>query len=119
MPFEFTLEQIIPIVVGLVFVAIAVLQRGYKTYLTEKKTNPSITFDAAYMLNFWVATSASTAIVGIVPTLLTTLLGDTSAAITFYSIILNAILGYTTAWTALDQMNTSTENKIIANNTPS
>lgn len=115
MPFEFTAETTIPIIVGLVFVGLAVLQRGYKTFLQEKKTNPDIKFDGTYMLNFWVSTGIAGAIVTIIPPLLTTLLPSNAGPITLYSIIVNAVLGYTTAWTALDQMNTSTENKLIAN----
>ena len=101
----------LPIIVGLIFVAIAVLERGYKTFLDAKKVDPTIKFGSAYLLNLLVTTGASSAIViAVIPALLTGL-GTVPAEITLSAIILQAILGYETAYRILDGLNTSTEKK--------
>ena len=101
----------LPIIVGLIFVAIAVLERGYKTFLDAKKVDPTIKFGGAYLLNLLVTTGASSAIViAVIPALLTGL-GTVPAEITLSAIILQAILGYETAYRILDGLNTSTEKK--------
>jgi hypothetical protein len=111
----------IPLVVGLIGVAFAVLERGYKTYLEAKKSNPTLKFDAAYMLNLLISTGVGTALVAtVIPTLITELTGQTTALpITIGGLILNFILGYTVTYRILDALNNSTDKKMeIAASTP-
>ena len=99
----------IPILFGLIFVGAAVTQRGWKTFLEKKKEDPKLEFNAAYMLNFIAAGTVSTAIISAITALLTLIPEQTVESITLYGMISNAILGYTTAYTILDQLNTGTE----------
>ena len=103
----------IPIAVGLIFVAFAVLERGYKRFLVEKKIveaeGKTIEFDLAYIVNMIVSSGISISIISVLPTLLDQI--GTPTEITVGSLILNAILGYTTAYTVLDKMNQKTDSK--------
>lgn len=109
MVFETTM---IPIVVGLLFVAIAVIERGYKQFLEAKKLDPTITFGTTYLLNLLVSTGTSAVIITVlVPNLISQTL-SANTAVTIASLVLQAVLGYTITWTTLDKLNTSTDNKI-------
>lgn len=101
----------VPIIVGLIFVALAVLERGYKQYLEAKKTDATLKFGGAYMLNLLVSTGVtSVIIITIIPALLSGLT-SVPTELTLSAVILQAILGYTVAWTTLDKLNTGTEKK--------
>lgn len=104
----------IPILVGLAAVGLAMLERGYKRYLEEKKIaeaeGKTLTFDMAYIVNMVVSTGVSSAIISVIPVLVEQIGKPTE--ITFVSLLLNAILGYTTAYTVLDKMNQKTDSKI-------
>lgn len=102
----------VPLLVGLIFVAWAVLERGYKRYLEEKANQPDLKFGGAYLLNFVITTGVSAVVITtIIPGLIAGL-SDVPAEITVTAIILQAILGYTTAYTILSKMNTGTEKKL-------
>ena len=111
-------EAEIPLIVGLVGVGVAILERGYKRYLEEKKLNPDLKFDSTYMLNLLVSTGIGTVIVTtIVPALIAALsktpVDETIVQFAGLSaIILNFILGYTLTYRILDALNTSTEKKL-------
>ena len=60
MVFEINWFAAIPLIVGLFFVAVAVLDRGYKKFLEKKQLEPELKFDATYLLNFWVSASIGT-----------------------------------------------------------
>ena len=119
MPFEAE----IPLIVGLVGVAAAVLERGYKRYLEEKKLDPSIKFNGTYMLNLLISTGVGTIIVtAILPALISALQGNTGEpqiqVISLAAIIVNFILGYATTYRILDALNTSTEKKLALADKP-
>jgi len=106
------ITTVLPILVGLVFVAFAVLERGYKTFLEAKKVDTTLKFSGAYLLNLLVSTGVTSVIImAVVPAVLTGI-GSATQEITFAAIILQAVLGYTTAYTILDKMNKSTETKV-------
>jgi hypothetical protein len=109
----------IPLIVGLLGVAVAVLERGYKRFLEEKKLDPTIKFGGTYMLNLLVSTGVGTAlVVAVIPALITSLQTGQEVSegvvvvVGFASVILNFILGYTTTYRILDALNTSTERKL-------
>ena len=108
------LNVIIPILVGLGAVAFAILERGYKRFLDEKKIaeaeGRTLKFDAAYMINMVVTAGVTSGFVAIIPILVESV--GTPAQITFVSLLLTAATGYTTAYTILDKMNTKTDTKI-------
>ena len=116
-------EAAIPLIVGLVGVGVAILERGYKRYLEEKKLNPNIKFDGTYMLNLLVSTGIGTVIVTtIVPALIAALsktpVDETIVQFAGLSaIILNFVLGYTLTYRILDALNTSTEKKLATKET--
>jgi hypothetical protein len=110
-------EAEIPLIVGLAGVAFAVLERGYKTYLEQKKLDPSIRFSPTYMLNLLISTGAGTVIVSvIVPALMSAISASVSEPITIYTgigaIIVNFGLGYGLTYRILDGLNTSTDRKM-------
>lgn len=109
-------EVEIPLVVGLVGVGYAVLERGYKRYLEQKKIDPSIKFDATYMLNLLVSTGVGTTIVStIVPALLAALqtMGQQVNLYTgIAAILINFGLGYGLTYRILDGLNNSTDKKM-------
>jgi len=108
-------EAEIPLVIGLIGVAFAILERGYKTFLEAKKTDPAIKFDAAYMLNLLISTGVGTALVtAVIPTLVTQISGQTTSEIpvTVGAILLNFILGYSVTYRILDALNNSTDKKL-------
>lgn len=104
----------IPLIIGLVGVAFAVLERGYKRFLEQKKLEPDLQFGGTYMLNLLISTGIGTALVaGVIPTLITEMgTVDEVAELTLASIFLNFILGYTVTYRILDALNTSTDRKI-------
>lgn len=109
---EFTIA--VSVLVGLFAVGIAILERGYKRYLEEKKIaeqeGKTLVFNSLYMINMLVTTGVSAAFVAVLPTLLTTL--SESAALTTVSILTNAATGYLLAYRLLDGLNSSTETKL-------
>jgi hypothetical protein len=109
---DFNLLNAVPLIVGLFFVGVAIFQRAVKTYFEKKKVDTTLKFDHTYLLNLWVSTGASTAIISIVTAIMTLIPEQNVITITLYGIISNALLGYTTAYTILDQLNTGTEIKI-------
>lgn len=103
-------EISIAIIVGIISVLVAIFERGYKRYLEEKKTDPTIKFDGLYMINMAVTTGVTSAFVALLPTLIQSV--SETAELTLASILINAALGYTLAYRILDGLNSSTENKI-------
>jgi cystathionine beta-lyase/cystathionine gamma-synthase len=105
---------IIPILVGLGAVAFAILERGYKRFLDEKKIaeaeGRTLKFDLAYLINMIVTAGVTSGFVAIIPVLVETV-GQPNE-VTFVSLLLTAATGYTTAYTILDKMNTKTDVKI-------
>ena len=107
----------LPIIVGLIAVGAAILERGYKTFLEKRKEDPELKFDGAYLLNILVSTGTSVTIVtGVLPAVITELTGQSTVPVTIGSILLNFVLGYAVTYRILDALNNSTSNKIaIAN----
>lgn len=108
-------EASVPLVIGLVGVAFAILERGYKLYLEAKKADPTLKFGGAYMLNLLISTGVGTALVTtVIPTLVNQLQGQTDMVlpVTVGSLLLNFILGYTVTYRILDALNNSTDKKL-------
>lgn len=102
----------IPLIVGLVGVVLALLDRGYGRFLEEQKLDPTIKFGGVYLLNFFVSGGIGAVLVtAIIPGLVSGL-----ATITIETIVTAAVLqialGYSLTYTALSKMNTSTERKL-------
>ena len=104
----------IPLIIGLVGVAFAVLERGYKRFLEQQKLEPDLKFGGTYMLNLLISTGIGTALVaGVIPTVITEMgTVDQITELTLASIFLNFILGYSVTYRILDALNTSTDRKI-------
>jgi hypothetical protein len=105
-------EAEIPLIIGLVGVAIAVLERSYKAYLEAKKIDPSISFGAPYLINLLISTGVGTALATIIPNLVTQVTEQTGLPLTVGGMLLNIILGYTVTYRILDGLNTSTDRKL-------
>jgi hypothetical protein len=102
------------IAVGLVFLAIAILERGYRTFLEERKIDPTIKFSGAYFLNIVITAGSGSGIMmilSILPSLITQLTEADSVVITLFSLTSQAILGYTAGYTILDKLNTRVETR--------
>jgi hypothetical protein len=102
----------VPIILGLIGVLVAIVDRGYLRYKEEQSQNPDLKFGGAYLLNFLITTGASSAIIiTVIPGLLAGL-ADVNAGTTAATAILQLVLGYTLAYTMLSKLNTGTERKI-------
>ena len=116
-------ESEIPLIIGLIGVGFAILERGYKTYLEQKKLEKDLKFGAPYMLNLLISTGVGTALVtAVIPTLITQIQGQTEAElpVTVGALLLNFILGYTVTYRILDALNNSTDKKMeLAEQQPS
>ena len=111
-------EAAIPLITGLVGVGAAILERGYKRYLEEKKLNPELKFSAVYMLNLLVSTGAGTVIVTtIIPALIAALQNTSenqqlNQYVGLAAIFINLALGYALTYRFLDGLNNSTDKKL-------
>lgn len=102
-----------PIVLGLIGVLVAVLDRGYLRFKEEQINKPELKFGGAYLVNFLISSGASAAIIiTVIPSLVSGLGSVTGTGAAAVS-ILQLILGYTLAYTMLSKLNTSTERKIM------
>lgn len=101
----------IPVIVGLIGLSLALLERGYKRFLDEKKEQPDLKFGLAYLVNMLVAGGGSAVLVGIIPALLTQL-GDMPTTISIVVLGQQFLLGYLTAYRALDGLNKRTDDKV-------
>jgi hypothetical protein len=102
----------LPATIGLVFLALAIVERGYRSYLEAKKVDPTIKFDGAYFLNILITAGGGSGIMIILsalPTLFTSISQTDQSTVTFFSIAAQALLGYTTGYTILDKLNTRVE----------
>jgi len=105
----------IPIIIGLIAVVVAVLERGYKSFLEKKAVDPKLKFDSAYLLNMLITGGAMVVIVTvIVPAVLTQIQANPDTALTFAGVALNFVLGYATTYRILDGLNDSTKTRIEA-----
>lgn len=103
----------IPIIIGLVGVGIAILQRAYKSFLDKKAVEPELKFNGAYLLNALISTGAGVSIVtAVIPAVINELTGQSSIPITIGSIFLNFVSGYALTYTILDTLNNSTSKTI-------
>ena len=109
MVFEVNLLSAAPYIVGLFVVAVAVLERGYKTFLEKKAQEPELEFNSTYLLNFWVSASVGVVVATLVPTLIGTIANTVDTGVTLASIVITAAISYLAAYTALDKLNTGTE----------
>lgn len=102
------------LVVGLIGVAIAILERGYKKYQDQKATDPDLKFNFSYLINMLVSSGIGSVLATtIIPTLISQLPDSTiEQAVTPLFIIINFLLGYATTFRVLDGMNNSTAKKI-------
>ncbi len=99
----------LPIIVGLVSVAVAILQRAYKTFLEKREIDPKLQFNHTYLLNTLVTTGVGVALVTVViPAVIEALSGANTQPINIASIFLNFAVGYGLTYTILDQWNKST-----------
>lgn len=101
----------IPVIVGLIGLSLALLERGYKRYLDEKKEQPELSFGLSYLVNMIVAGGGSAVLVGIIPALLTQL-GEQPTVISIVVLGQQFLLGYLTAYRALDGLNKRTDDKV-------
>jgi hypothetical protein len=105
----------LPILIGLAAVVVAVLERGYKTFLEKKAVDPELKFNGAYLLNILITGGAMVVIVTVVvPAVITEIQSNPDQAVTLGSALLNFILGYAVTYRVLDGLNTSTATKIEA-----
>lgn len=116
MVFEIDWLSAAPYIIGLFVVAIAVLERGYKTFLEKKEQEPELKFSASYLLNFWVSAGIGTIVATLVPTLIASIANTANEGITLASVAITAALSYLSAYTALDKLNTGTEKAIEVQN---
>jgi len=105
----------IPILIGLSAIVVAVLERGYKTYLEAKAADPKLQFNGAYLLNILITGGAMVVIVTVVvPAVLTEISANPDTGLTLGSALLNFILGYAATYRILDGLNDSTKTRIEA-----
>jgi len=105
----------IPIIIGLVAVGVALLERGYKSFLEKKAVDPKIQFNAAYLLNLLITGGAMIAIVTVViPAVIQQISADPNVPLTLGSAIVNFVLGYGLTYRILDGLNDSTKTRIEA-----
>ncbi|HTH22153.1 MAG TPA: hypothetical protein VL854_08045 [Nitrososphaeraceae archaeon] len=105
----------IPILIGLAAVVVAILERGYKSFLEKKAVDPKLKFDAAYLLNILITGGAMVVIVTVViPAVITEVSANPDTALTLGSALLNFILGYAATYRILDGLNDSTKTRIEA-----
>ena len=106
-------EAEIPLIVGLVGVAVAILERGYKRFLEERKEKPDLKFGGVYMLNLLVSAGAGTIIVtAIIPALIGAISEQVGTYTGVAAIFINLGLGYGLTYRFLDGLNTSTDKKM-------
>ncbi len=101
----------IPVITGLIGLSLALLERGYKRYLDEKAEKPDLKFGLSYLVNMLVAGGGSAVLVGIIPALLTQL-GEMPTTLSIVVLGQQFLLGYLTAYRALDGLNKRTDDKI-------
>lgn len=102
----------LPATIGLIFLALAIVERGYRSFLEAKKADPTIKFDGAYFLNILITAGGGSGIMIILaalPTLFNSISQTDQTTITFFSVAAQALLGYTTGYTILDKLNTRVE----------
>ena len=108
------------IAVGLGFLAIAIFERGIRTYLEKKKVDPTVKFDGSYFLNIMITAGGGSgimAILSILPSLLTALTEQESTIVTLATLASQALTGYTVGYTMLDKLNSSVETKYALSET--
>lgn len=104
----------IPLIVGLVGVSLAVLERGYKRFLDAKKEDPTLTWDNSYLVNILISAGGMSAIIaGVIPALVE-MIPEISTPVTLVSLIGNFLGGYLGTYRILDGLNNATEQKIHA-----
>lgn len=105
----------VPIIIGLVAVAVAILERGYKTYLEKRQVDPKLQFNGAYLLNILITGGAMVTIITVViPTVLTELGAQPNTELTLGAALLNFVLGYAITYRVLDGLNDKTKTVIEA-----
>jgi len=105
----------IPILIGLAAVVVAILERGYKTFLEAKAADPKLTFNGAYLLNILITGGAMVVIVTVViPAVLTEIQAQPQVGLTLGGTLLNFVLGYAATYRILDGLNDSTKTRIEA-----
>jgi len=101
----------VPVIAGLMGLSLALLERGYKRFLDEKAERPDLKFGLSYLINMLVAGGGSAVLVGVLPALLTQL-GDMPTEFSIVILGQQFLLGYLTAYRALDGLNNRTDDKI-------
>ena len=101
------------VIIGLVAIAVAVLERGYKTFLEKKVIDPKLQFNSAYLINILITSGTMVAIVtGVLPLVLNEISAQPNIPLTLGSAALIFVLGYSTTYRFLDGLNNSTEKKL-------
>ena len=103
----------VALIVGLIGVGVAILERGYKKYLEAHAIDPTIKFNGTYQLNLFVSTGIGTTLVSVIVPALITALGQQSNPYTgIGGAVINFFLGYGITYRILDGLNTSTDKKM-------
>lgn len=103
----------IPLIIALVGIGFAIVERGYKSFLEKKEIDPKLQFNPAYLLNIIITTGAMVAIVtGVLPAIISEISSEPNTVLTLGSVILNFVLGYSLTYRILDALNNSTEKRL-------
>jgi hypothetical protein len=103
----------VAIAVGIGAMVIALFERGYRTYLEEKKANPDLEFSMVYLLNILMSAGGiGTIIVAVIPAILSQLGNTNTATVTLASVLIQATIGYLATYRVLDGLNNGTTNNV-------
>lgn len=97
--------------IGLVCVALAVVERGYKRFQDEKQERPDLKFNGAYLLNMIISGGVFGIILGALPMIISQIT-EIGPVITIGSVINAVALGYFGTYRVLDGLNRSTDSKL-------
>lgn len=103
----------IPVIIGLVAIGIAILERGYKTFLEKKQIDPKLEFNTAYLLNILITSGTMVAaITGVLPVVLAEISAQGDIPLTLGSAAVVFVIGYASTYRILDGLNNSTEKRL-------
>ena len=103
----------IPIIIGLLGVVIAILERGYKTFLEKRATEPNLKFNSAYLLNILISGGSMVVIItAVLPAVLSEIAAAPAGPLTLGAAVLVFIVGYGATYRILDGLNNRTELKL-------
>ena len=101
------------VIIGLIGVAIAILERGYKTYLEKKAIEPNLKFNSAYLLNILISGGTMVGLITVVlPIVLSDISNTPNVPLTLGAAATVFIIGYGSTYRFLDGLNNSTEKRL-------